>query len=374
MCHNSNDNLFNSINLQEYSRMNNKVLELMYSKKIIIVALLLPLMILSCDVKNHTKAPDVSHVEADFNWIRFDNLLDEITAENCKEKITELEANYPAFTNLYFKSIVPIYDTNRDTFAERLKGFISNKSISSLIDTSQLLFKNLDKQKEELSQAGKYYKYYFPSEPLPNIYTLISEYAFQSFIFEDGEVDGVGLGLDMFLGKDFDYKKLDPKNPAFADYATRFYNKDFMIKKVFDVVLSDKVDTERTNNLLDAMILEGKKLYILDRILPNVHDTIVMEYSKQELDWAESNELEIWSFFSENELLYKNENMTIAKYINPSPRSAGMPPSAPGKTGAFIGWKIVENFMRQNPNLSLQELIDLDDVQKIVGHYKPARK
>ena len=52
-----------------------------------------------------------------------------------------------------------------------------------------------------------------------------------------------------------------------------------------------------------------------------------------------------------------------------------MPAEAPGRAGNFIGWKIVESFMKHNPNVTVSELFKISDAQYIMdkAKYKPER-
>jgi hypothetical protein len=50
-----------------------------------------------------------------------------------------------------------------------------------------------------------------------------------------------------------------------------------------------------------------------------------------------------------------------------------MPKESPGKVGAWLGWQIINAYMKENPNTTLHQLIDLKDGQKILtsSKYKP---
>ncbi len=322
--------------------------------------------------------PDVSHLNPQVNLFRLDSIFALSDKEKAIEEVNNFFKNYPAFANVYFKKIVPIYSEDPAIFKSNLSDFLDNEKISNLLDTTQVVFPNMNRERADLKKAMSYYMHYFPDAEIPNFYSLISEFGIQSFIFQDGDgleaKDGVGIGLDMFLGKDFNYKQLDPRNPAFSDYITEGYQRNRVIRQSMEVILDDQIGTLKANNLLAQMINEGKKLYILDKILPFLDDHIVLGFSKEKLQWLKANEIEMWSFFLENDLIYETSVSKTFKYINPSPSSPGMPAEAPGRTGVYIGFKIVERYMSKNPNISLDELILEDDYQKMIKKYKPPRK
>jgi hypothetical protein len=235
-------------------------------------------------------------------------------------------------------------------------------------------FGSFDTQKDKLRNATGLASYYFPEFKPPRFYTLISGFNVGNFIFEDeGGVDGMGIGLDFFLGPDFDYRSLDPTNPAFSQYINRTFNPDHLVKKTWEVWVEDKIGPEPGDRLIDYIIHRGKRQYILSRILPEIPDTVLFEFNAIELDWCSENRKAIWSYFTSENLLYENTFSKIQKYINPSPDSPGMPSVAPGQTGTYIGYYIIEAYMKRNPTFSLQSLIKETDSQRILdlSKFKP---
>lgn len=328
----------------------------------------------ACNDTEFTKpSPDVSQFNPQIKLQRLDSLFALSDKNKAVAEIEKFQVENPAFADIYFKQLVPIFSKDKDEFKTRLSGFLSSDQISNLVDTTQIVYPNLNELRKDLKKAMQYYMHYFPEASIPNFYSLISEFGVQSFIFEDGNTDGVGIGLDMFLGKDFNYKRLDPRNPAFSDYLTDFYTKENIVKRSVEVILEDRLGTMKGSNLLSQMINEGKKLYILRYILPFVPEDVVLGYRPEQLEWLRKNEIEMWSFFLEKELLYETSNAKTFKYLNPSPNSPGMPEQAPGRTGAYIGFKIVESYMNRNPSTTMQQLIDLKDFQKMISKYKPPR-
>jgi hypothetical protein len=180
----------------------------------------------------------------------------------------------------------------------------------------------------------------------------------------------------MFLGNNFDYKNIDPTNPAFSEYLSRSYNKDHIVKKSLDILMEDIMGQPSGKRFLDLIIHKGKQLYIAQHILPTASDTVVFEFSEKQWTWLNDNELEIWSFFLEKNLLYETNHLKINKYVNNSPNSPGMPAEAPGRTACYIGYQIVKAFMNKKPEMTLIDLIQYSDAQKLmeISKYKPNRR
>ena len=94
------------------------------------------------------------------------------------------------------------------------------------------------------------------------------------------------------------------------------------------------------------------------------------------MKWVQDNELEIWSFFIDQNLMYESKIGKINKYINDSPNAPGMPQEAPGKTANYIGYKIIEAYMDKYTDKEITDLLQATDLQVILDEskYKPKRK
>jgi hypothetical protein len=228
--------------------------------------------------------------------------------------------------------------------------------------------------KKEYDLTYKYFHHYFPDADIANVYTMNTGFNYQRFLFaDDNEKNALGVSLDLFLGDDYPYKRLDPQNPSFSKYLTRSFDKEHLVKKTVEILVDDQIGTANGVRMIDHMIHNGKRLYILDHLMPETHDSIIMEYTTKQMQWASNNELSMWGFFFDQELFYETNMMSINKYLSPSPNSPGMPTEAPGRTANYIGWQIVKKFMQKKPKLTMQDLIAHTDAQKLLeeSKYKP---
>lgn len=338
----------------------------------LIICLVILFSVVSCQQESKESVPDVDHIKVDFDFIDFDKKIQEMDGENVDEKLALLIKMYPEFSKIFFSNVLNI---PKDSIANELLNYNADSRIQFLRDTTRQILGSLEDVKADFEQAFKYYAYYFPENEAPNVYTFISEYVYQRFIFRENENnDAIGIGLDMFLGHGYPYQTIIPNNPAFSAYMTRSFNKDHMVKKSIETLVEDLLGTpSASNTLLAQMIRNGKKLYILDKLMPFVSDTVIMEYSAKQLKWCENNEVEMWAYLFSKDLFYSTDYKEINKLVNPSPHSTGMPDEAPGRTANFMGWQIVKAYMKKHPDLSLENLINEFNEQKILelSKYKP---
>lgn len=337
----------------------------------------LVMLMYSCKGEKDANTPDVSHIQTTLKLYRFEKELANLDTSALNSGIEKVCSLHPAFCNLYFNSILqmPFQLGQPDPeFDLQLKMFLYHPSNIRLSDKLKLAIPEELKLDKRIEQSLRYFKYYFPEIPEPVFYTAFCDFSYGNFIFEhESGADGLGIGLEFFAGEHIDYKAIDPENPVFSEYIRRSLNADHLLPRTWDAWLEDRIQVPASSQLLDFMIQRGKKLYILEKLLPNVADTAVFDMSAEQLLWCRNNKMEIWSFFLAQKLLYSSELMKINKYINPSPNSPGMPENAPGRTGSYIGYELVKAYMKNNPGISLTDLLETSDSQSFLqkSRFKP---
>ena len=308
--------------------------------------------------------------------IRYDQLLNDLQEESLLEGFEALQNTYPSFTKLLSREVWGA--NNEQLLLEELNIITRDSGYQKSYEDVQSMFSNIEDLKEPISQGIENYfdLFNYDKVNLPTIYTFISGFTYQTFLFDDGNKEGIGVGLDMFLGADFPYAQINPSNPSFSSYLTRTFNKDHMVKKIVEVLVEDELPAPAKSDFLHIMIWGGKKLYLMDQILNFVPDTIITQYTAEQLEWCRENESQMWNHFFDQELFYETNINKFNKLVGPAPTSPGMPAESPGGTGNYMGWQIVRSFMKRNPQMSIRDLINLHDAQKLLdqSRYRPVRR
>jgi hypothetical protein len=332
------------------------------------------IFLLSCKSE---KKPEILENDILQPIVRFDKILLEMDTSNMRAEFDTLAKQYPYFMDVYFLNVLPIpgYESKTDSFFILLKGFINDPATREVARLVNKQYVDFNAETDDLIGAFNNAKTWFPEIKTPNIYTFISEFSYQRFIFEDGEKDGLAIGLDLFLGKDFEYARLEQGTNTFANYLTRSFDSDHLLKKTMDAWIEDQMGLQSGNRLIDHMAYNGKKLYLLDQIIEE-NDSILLEYSAKQMDWLKNNELELWSFFFENDWFYTTDQYVVKRLVYPAPNTTaiGMPAAAPGNTGTYLGYKIVQSYMKRYPETDFKTLMSIDGQQLLeLSKFKPAR-
>jgi hypothetical protein len=339
------------------------------------------ILLVSCERDKASNIPDVSDIKVDIDLTRFEQLLLADTTIN-PARLQNLMREHPSFSEVYFNYVIPKTDdieintNDEEVRFQNIASWIKHPRTRWLYDTIQQIYPDLKEVESSLESAFQYAKYYFPEKETPRVYTTISDFGYFPFLYaEDSLRDGIGISLEMFAGEKFPYLTYTGLNNAFSDYLTRSYNKDHITRRALEIWVEDLKGDPTGNRLIDLMIDRGKKLYILESLMPHAHDSVIIDYPSVKLNYVENNEREIWYHFTTQDLLYETSLNKIQKYIGPSPTSPGMPTEAPGNTGSWLGWQIVRAYMKSHPGTTLKELIAMQDAQALVDQsgYRPPR-
>lgn len=337
-------------------------------KKIVIAFLLLSAFY-SC---KDDKTPDVSHIKVDLQVQRFDQDFFALDTTDLDASLDELNEKYPAFMQDYIFNILT-QPSHPDSIKKDIQLFLS--SYRSLYDSSKLIFSNIDKEAAIVKRGLQFTKHYFPKYQAPaKLITFIGPINSYSNVITS---DALAVGLQLYMGKNYSIYNSPAGQQLYPAFVSRRFEREYIpvnsMKNIVDD-LSDNVYGNSTAGkpLIEQMIEVGRRLYVLDQLLPEVEDTLKTGYTKAQLEGAYANESNIWGFFITNDLLFKNDPATARDYMNDSPNTTALGPASPGFIGQFIGWQIVKKWMDKEGK-TLDELMKTPAKQIFdEAKYKPS--
>ena len=305
-------------------------------------------LIIQCK-KNNVK-DKINSIPITINIDRFDKKFYNIDSF----KLNDLKKEYSYLFPEKFDDMVWV-NRRKDSLQLILKNAIEKK------------IKNFDFIEDEIIRLFKHLKYYFPKTNIPKIVTLINNVDYQSKIIYLDTL--VLISLDTYLGKNHEIYNGIP------NYIKYDMDISFLSSHIADKFLIRKINYPNERTFLSQMLYYGKKLYLKEKLLPLKNDTILIGYSKKDFTWAKENEIYIWKYFIEKELLYNTDSKLIRRFLDPSPFSKfylEIDNQSPGKIGRWIGWQIVRSFMKKNPEVKIEDLIFKSSQELFIkSGYKP---
>jgi gliding motility-associated lipoprotein GldB len=332
------------------------------NKYYILTSLFFLIVFSSCTDKDNycEEAPNINNMELS---IPLHNLAEEmVMLENQKEASEFIQQN-PFVVDYFFerrkygadsivaKSMVKIFSNPayKDTLYQQVKNTFAD-------------FKGLQSEFEE---AFKYYKHYYPEVVVPELEIVLA--GLQKDLFVSDSL--ISIAADYFLGPEAAYVP-----NGVPDYILMRYQKEYIVPMTMLLLTQKQNKTDQSDqSLLADMIFYGKSYYMTKMTIPCTPDSLLIGYTAQEMKDINKNEHIIWANFLENDLLYETSHFMKNKFIGERPKTFEISQQCPGRIGIWVGWQIVKSYMKNNPEVSLQELMENTDAQKIfsLSKYKP---
>lgn len=323
-----------------------------------------------CGSNDERNTPDVSGIKVDVKIKRFEQDLFALDTNNIATGLSKLRQQYPGMVQLFTENIIHDQTNPGETPEQAIRNFIAAPQMHKLYDTVQLVYGDLRWLEKDLAQMFRYYRYYFPKKPIPQVETIISEYAVDAFTYGDSLC---GIGLDLFLGEN--YPAYNPE--IFPGYIRRQFQRDYITLRLTKALAQNTFgDIPPGKKLLDMMLYNGKMLYITSCLLPETPDSMIMGYTRAQLEGCEANEQAVWARLLTQNLLYSSDFDEIKKLVTPSPNAPVVFQEAPGEVGNWLGWQIVKAYMKRFPKTTMDELLKMQDTQRFLeqAKYKPRRE
>lgn len=327
--------------------------------------LIFSLVLCGCGNRYQYIPKDIEPVTVDI--VRFDSALLAVRADSTMQDIRRLYAEYEAFIPLYVEGVLRLPMSDTAYFSEQLAIFLVDTTMG-LAQTNALAkerFANVDSIQNALNIAFSRLHYLYPDWVIPTVYLFVSGFN-SSVVYYDNML---GVGVDMYLGSDYPYY-----NQVVYDYQKSTMEKEYVVRDLMSMYLAYNIAyNSKYNRLLEQMIFRGKQLFLLSQLLPDAPAWQVIGYTPEQWAWCEHYEQAIWNRIMEKRDLFKTESRILNSYMNEGPFTAEVTQDSPGRLGLWVGWQIVKSYMHHNQDITIHDLINEGDAQKILeqSFYKP---
>ena len=305
---------------------------------------------------------DISGIKVnDIRIKRYDRNLFNIPVNNLRQGLESIREKY-----LFFLG-TDLSDTAK---LMQMKLYLQNPRNIDFHFACEKAFPDLSTVEKDLTGGFRHFKYYFPGEGTPEVYSYISGGDYDAPV---RLVDSVMIiALDTYLGEGF--------KPYLSDglplYRVKRMTPDHIVPECMSVMISRVCPSDQTAvRLIDLMIDTGKQHWLLDAVLPGFPGYLKFDYTPAQFDWISKKESHVWAAIIENKMLYSADGKVIRIFFSDGPNSPEFGKESPPRTGDYIGWKIVKSYLDTHPDITVQQIIDDKDYQSILSQsgYKPAK-
>lgn len=324
-----------------------------------ILFILITLLFIACEGNKCIDAPDVSSIELSVNIERLDKKLHKIPTKN---DLSDLLAENKVFAEEFLN--LSQYPTP-EILVDRYYNLLNSNEIDSLFMEVEKTFGDMQAIQMQFEDAFRYLKYYFPNTKFPKIQTVVTGIANDLYISDSLII----IGLDYYLGSEGKYQPVD-----IPSYLLKRYQKEYLVPQIMLMYTNfyNKTDYEDKTALAD-MVYYGKAYYMAKNLMPCIPDSLLTGYTEFETNDIDEHEPVIWASMLENEVLYERNPFIKDKFLSERPKTLEVGENCPGRIGRWIGWRIIQKYAEEHPELTLTQLMAIDDAQKIFSEskYKP---
>lgn len=288
--------------------------------------------------------------------------------EGIDSRMARLSQTYGSYFDAFCAGELRIGQQGTPECAAELERFLSAPENPEVLAACDSAYAQIIKSAEaDLSEAFSCFGALFPSQPVPtNIFCHFS--GFNDRLFVDSTY--VSFGIEHYLGANcrfYNWLQI----PVYARQTRRAENLVSDILRGW--VYASMPDMSGSETVLSALIYQGKVTYALHRCLPSAKLNVLMGLSADQLEWCRRNERNMWGYMAEHKLLYSTNMMDRNKLVNEAPFTAFFGQMSPGRAAIFCAYNIVKSYMTEHPNVTLEQLMDMSDAQKILAgsRYNP---
>ncbi|HEY0030682.1 MAG TPA: hypothetical protein VGC65_07985 [Bacteroidia bacterium] len=287
---------------------------------------------------------------------------------NIKPATEKLVAKYGKFYSTFVSVILNNGGLRDSSYAFRIKSFISDFYMKKAFLDVQKTYPDTEELKKGLTKAYERFNYHFPDKALPKPVTMISGFNYSVVVVDST----IAIGMETYLGSNSEfYTAL-----AVPRYKSMFMNRENMVPDAIrQWMLTEFPNTMQKHDFLSEIIYMGRIMYLADALLPGTPDSLKIQYSALQMDYCQQNEFNVWSYFAAQKLLYTTDQAEIMKYTSDGPFTSALSKEAPSRIGHWMGWQIVRQYMKNNPDVTMKDLMNEVDAQKILtkSKYKPGK-
>ena len=300
---------------------------------------------------------------SNLNIVRFD--IDLFRYLKKQLPLDSLIIHHKFFLKVYGEQVIGIGKPDSEDFYNKFNKFFTEPTLMSLYEDEQFRFKDLRYIENELSPALEAIYMEFPTLIRPTVYAHVSGLNQNVVVTEDI----LSISLDKYMGANYSFYKR-----YFYDYQLQKMTPDRIVPDyILGYLMANFPFKGNEDILLDRMIYEGKLRYILTRLLPHRTTRDCLSYTEDQHSWCEKNHSQIWRSILRNNHLDSPDYMTTAKYLNNASHTVTISTDSPGGVGIWIGFQIVDSYMKNNPGTTLSKLMNLSNAQQFLkdSKYKP---
>ena len=285
---------------------------------------------------------------------RFERLLFDTPADRLQAELTKHRNE--------FSSELIMLAPEEPEFMQMTQEFVADPVMRDIYRITDSLYHNLSDVERDLGKAlGRAYKLCPKMHHVERFYTMVTGDFNTDYRVFTNDID-LCVCLDQYaLGAMERYQYFGMPN-----YMVRTFRRERIVPDCIMTLAQPYVEWDNGKlSLLDYAIADGKKLYFVEKTLPGIADTLLLNYTSEQLDWMKHNVANVWGWLIQNNMLYSTDLNAYRNLIGDAPHTNTFGSDSAPRTASYIGLQIVRAYMKKSHS-TVQELLDEPDSRKIL--------
>lgn len=157
---------------------------------------------------------------------------------------------------------------------------------------------------------------------------------------------------------------LGPENEAYRgwpQYKRALKTRPMIPVDVAEALVSISMPyTPKNRTILSRLLYEGALAVAKQAFVPDASLSMILGLTESDLSRTRENEDFIWKMLIKDNNLYSTDAELMSNLFDFLPSSGRISPDAPGRAARYIGYRIVTEYIRQNPDVELKYLLSPD--------------
>ena len=292
---------------------------------------------------------------------RYDRLQYEASLSNSVAAIQKMKIESPQATRILIEDVLGLGTVNAPKVNERLRDYYKDTVLIQVMTDVRDRFKDISELEKEFTKVFERLKKEIPSFVIPKVYTQISALN-QSVVVGDSLL---GISLDKYLGEDY---------PIYKRYYYAFQRKTMNPERIVPDCLTFYLISQypfswdwEHRSLFDVMMFRGKIAWVVEKIMKaDGSGKVAFGYSADEVKWCKKRGQEVWDIMLSRHYMESTDPMMIRGFTTTDPNRFLEEKNIPAGIGTWMGMKIVDSYMKQHKDVTLEQLLQTTDYQHIL--------
>jgi len=297
--------------------------------------------------------------------VRYDCLVEDYVETGNVALWQRMNNEFPLETRTLIEDVLHLGHSDAEGIEDSLCAFYRDSVLTLLRRDVNSRFADMSDVECQLGKAFRQMQEEVPNFKVPRVYTQFSALS-ESIIVGDSLI---GISLDKYLGADYPlYKKYFNPNQRATMQPERIVQ-DCLFFYLNQLYAGQLARGDKHYTMLDLMLHLGKLNWVVAYVTQqSLVDVAAFQPATRQ--WYEQHERSVWEKLQKSHLLNVTDTvrMHTVLYSNDAhpffsdPHSRGV--------GLWIGMRIIDSYMKQHPETSLDELLNLTDYQRILRESK----